>query len=133
MTKNGYLVDHPGPDEWWKHALRKVIPAKEDRLKKDHSVMHHLMQVSFAEHEFTAEYLDDFIDFCESDGKIDTKSALRFGRKAGGGAYKFDIKASGVHGAHMLKNADVTETEEDAKKQKAILKMKWTGLDELGQ
>merc|ERR1712224_473809 len=73
MTRNGYIVDHPGTDGWWRHALRKVISYKQDSLKKDHSVMHHLMQVAFAEHEFTAEYTDHIIDFCESGGLKEPK------------------------------------------------------------
>lgn len=99
MTKNGYIVDHPGTDGWWKKALRKVFSYKQDSLKKDHSVMHHLMQVSFAEHEFTAEYADQFIDFCESGGTVDPQTPLRFGRKIEGGKVNFDIRASGVNGA----------------------------------
>jgi hypothetical protein len=102
MSKNGYIVDHPGTDDWWKNALRKhaLLTHKEDSLKKDHSVMHHVMQVAFAEHEFTAEYTDHIIDFCESDGALDPHSPLRFGRKPGGGKQEFDVKASGVHGRH---------------------------------
>merc|ERR1719321_2238391 len=94
MTKNGYIVDHPGTDGWWRAAIRKVYTYKDDSLKKDHSVMHHLMQVAFAEHEFTAEYTDHIIDFCESDGTVDPKTPLRFGRTIEGGAtQQFNIKA----------------------------------------
>lgn len=118
LTGNGYLVDHPGTDYQWKKALSTVIPHSEDSLVKDHSVMHHLFQVSYAEHEFTAEYLDDFIDFCEADGLKD-QTHLRFGRKVGGGPFKFDVKASGVHGKHMLYDKTVTELAEDEKLQKA--------------
>jgi len=45
---------------------------------KDHSKMHHLFQVAFAEHEFTSEYTDHFIDFCE--GHEDMHKPLRLNR-----------------------------------------------------
>jgi hypothetical protein len=98
MTDNGYIVDHPGTDGWWKKALRRVFTYKQDSLKKDHSVMHHIMQVAYAEHEFTAEYMDQIIDFCESNGKVDPQTPLRFGRKIEGGKQQFNVKASGVNG-----------------------------------
>merc|ERR1719335_774164 len=78
VTKGGHIIDHPGTDTWWKKALRKVWTEEEDSFVKDHSKMHHLMQVVFAEHEFTSEYTDEFIDFC--DGKEDITRTLRFNR-----------------------------------------------------
>merc|ERR1719440_1061301 len=79
VTKGGHIIDHPGTDVWWKKSLRPLFKEEEDSFVKDHSKMHHLMQVAFAEHEFTAEYTDEFIDFCE--GKDDINRPLRFDRK----------------------------------------------------
>eukprot|EP00746_Dinoflagellata_sp_MGD_P158544 gnl/MRDRNA2_/MRDRNA2_86497_c0_seq1.p1 gnl/MRDRNA2_/MRDRNA2_86497_c0~~gnl/MRDRNA2_/MRDRNA2_86497_c0_seq1.p1 ORF type:complete len:428 (+),score=99.24 gnl/MRDRNA2_/MRDRNA2_86497_c0_seq1:82-1365(+) len=79
MARNGHLVDHPGFDDWWKKAALKVISPEEDSLMKDHSKFHHLMQVAYAEHEFTSEYTDHMIDFCED--KEDVHRPLRFGRE----------------------------------------------------
>jgi len=78
VTKGGHIVDHPGTDVWWKRALRGVFTMEEDSFVKDHSVMHHIMQVAFAEHEYTAEYTDHIIDFCE--GHEDRNKELRMGR-----------------------------------------------------
>jgi len=79
VTKGGHIIDHPGTDDWWKTALRPVFTQEEDSFVKDHSKMHHLMQVAFAEHEYTAEYTDHIIDFC--DGHEDGKKELRMNRK----------------------------------------------------
>merc|ERR1719281_1156256 len=97
MTSDGYIKKHPGTF-WWQKSARKVIDAQNDSFVKDHSKFSHLMQAAFAEHEFTAEYTDHIIDFCESGGEVDPKTQLRFGRKASGGAYKFDVTKSGVNG-----------------------------------
>merc|ERR1719420_2246861 len=79
MTPQGHLKEHPGTDIWWKDQARKVIPQDEDSFIKDHSKFHHLMQAAYAEHEYTAEYTDHIIDFCE--GHEDEKRELRFNRK----------------------------------------------------
>jgi len=99
ITGNGYIVDHPGTDGWWRKNVQRVFPRNEDSLMKDHSVMHQVMQASYAEHEFTAEYADHIIDFCESEGLIDPTTPLRFGRTIEGDG-KFDPQASGIHGAY---------------------------------
>jgi hypothetical protein len=78
MAGNGFLHDHPGTDIWWKGQARKVIPEEEDSFLKDHSKFHHLMQAAYAEHEYTAEYTDHIIDFCE--GHEDKNAMLRFDR-----------------------------------------------------
>jgi len=78
MTKGGHIKDHPGSQAWWQIALRTVPELKDDSFVKDHSVMHHLLQVAYAEHEYTAEYTDHIIDFCE--GHEDAKRKLRFDR-----------------------------------------------------
>jgi len=79
VTKGGHIIDHPGTDTWWTRSLRYVFTEKEDSFLKDHSKIHHLMQVAFAEHEYTAEYTDHIIDFCE--GHEDANAPLRFNRK----------------------------------------------------
>jgi hypothetical protein len=79
MARNGHIVDHPGFDDWWRKQARKVAALKDDSLVKDHSKFHHLMQVAYAEHEFTAEYTDHIIDFCE--GHEDPHRPLRFDRE----------------------------------------------------
>jgi hypothetical protein len=79
VTGGGHIVDHPGTDNWWKRALRHIPELEEDNFVKDHSKMHHLMQVAFAEHEYTAEYTDHILDFCE--GHEDRNKPLRFGRE----------------------------------------------------
>lgn len=79
VTKGGHLIDHPGTQAWWQLALRPIPEFADDNFVKDHSIMHHLLQVAYAEHEFTAEYTDHIIDFCE--GHEDAKKELRFGRK----------------------------------------------------
>merc|ERR1719387_1460513 len=78
VTRGGHIIDHPGTDDWWKTALRPVFKEEEDSFMKDHSKMHHIMQVAFAEHEFTAEYTDHIIDFCE--GHENKTAPLRFDR-----------------------------------------------------
>jgi len=78
MTKGGHIIDHPGTDLWWTRALDKVPGLLDDTFVKDHSRMHHLMQVAYAEHEYTAEYTDHILDFCE--GHEDKKAPLRFNR-----------------------------------------------------
>lgn len=79
LTRNGFIKDHPGDTKWWINAVRKVFPESEDSLMKDHSKFHHLMQVAYAEHEFTAEYTDHIIDFCE--GHENPSAPLRFDRE----------------------------------------------------
>jgi hypothetical protein len=79
ITGGGHIVDHPGTDHWWKKALRHIPELSEDTFVKDHSRMHHIMQVAFAEHEYTAEYTDHILDFCE--GHEDRKRPLRMDRK----------------------------------------------------
>merc|ERR1719454_1722493 len=80
LTDTGFIVDHPGTDSWWSHPITKFMKAYDgDTLVKDHSKLHQIMQVAFAEHEFTAEYTDHIIDFCE--GHEDKDRPLRFGRE----------------------------------------------------
>jgi len=79
MEKGGMLKDHPGTQQWWQIALRSSRHLRTDSFIKDHSVMHHLLQVAYGEHEYTAEYTDHIIDFCE--GHEDAKAPLRFDRK----------------------------------------------------
>jgi len=82
MARNGHIIDHPGSDAWWRAPAKRVIGSDEnlepDTMMKDHSRFHHLMQAAYAEHEFTAEYTDHIIDFCED--KEDKNAPLRFGR-----------------------------------------------------
>jgi hypothetical protein len=79
MTGGGHIIDHPGTDHWWKKAIRGLFTQEEDSFVKDHSKMHHIMQVAFAEHEYTAEYTDHIIDFCE--GHELRNAPLRFNRE----------------------------------------------------
>jgi len=76
VARNGFLSEHPGSDGYWKKAARKVLSEKEDSLLKDHSKFHQILQVAYAEHEWTAEYTDHILDFCEN--HEDPKAPLRF-------------------------------------------------------
>jgi len=80
MTETGYIVDHPGTDSWWIRPIAQYLGSRQnDTLVKDHSKFHQIMQTAYAEHEFTAEYTDHIIDFCEDHEKSD--ELLRFDRK----------------------------------------------------
>merc|ERR1719235_2949831 len=105
MAKNGHIIDHPGEDRWWKPFAKKVI--HDDSMMKDHSKFHHLMQVAFAEHEFTAEYTDDIIDFCEGQG---VNRPLRFAKEFGR--------------EKILKGPDQTESQEEKEAKQAKKKAK---------
>jgi len=80
MTETGFIVDHPGTDGWWIHPIAQFLGSRQnDTLVKDHSKFHQIMQTAYAEHEFTAEYTDHIIDFCENNEKPD--ELLRLERK----------------------------------------------------
>eukprot|EP00929_Paragymnodinium_shiwhaense_P101871 TRINITY_DN65067_c0_g1_i1.p1 TRINITY_DN65067_c0_g1~~TRINITY_DN65067_c0_g1_i1.p1 ORF type:complete len:393 (-),score=58.99 TRINITY_DN65067_c0_g1_i1:159-1217(-) len=70
LDDQGFLKDDARHRQW-AFPVRKVLsgfPNVEDSLQADESCLSELMNVAWAKHEFTAQYAEDMLDFCEELG-----------------------------------------------------------------
>jgi len=90
LQKNGTILDEHGflmqdaRARDWVEPIRTAIEGRsEDTLKADESCISERMNVAWAFHEFTAQYAEEMLDFCEHRGMFSESSSGNSGKKTG--------------------------------------------------
>lgn len=90
LQKNGTILDEHGflmqdaRARFWVEPIRTAIEGRsEDTLKADESCISERMNVAWAFHEFTAQYAEEMLDFCEHRGTFSENSSGHSGMETG--------------------------------------------------
>eukprot|EP00419_Tripos_fusus_P009266 CAMPEP_0172663670 /NCGR_PEP_ID=MMETSP1074-20121228/6087_1 /TAXON_ID=2916 /ORGANISM="Ceratium fusus, Strain PA161109" /LENGTH=423 /DNA_ID=CAMNT_0013479705 /DNA_START=59 /DNA_END=1330 /DNA_ORIENTATION=- len=91
LQRNGTILDEHGfltqdaRSRVWVEPIRMAIQGRSnDTLKADESCISERMNVAWAFHEFTAQFAEEMLDFCEQRGMFAQSSSVNSGNTTGG-------------------------------------------------
>jgi len=76
LLDEGGLLKRDARSQLWHDPVAAVLGGKEDNLVPDEGCLSELMNVAYAQHEFTAQHAEEMLDFCESKGAYAPAGAI---------------------------------------------------------
>lgn len=77
LDSNNMLKQDPRLRKWIPKVKSAIDQLADDSLEPDESCVFELLNVAWAEHEMTAQYAEQMIDFCEGKGRYSKKKGKK--------------------------------------------------------
>jgi len=68
LLDEGGMLKRDARNQLWHDPVAALLAGQEDNLVPDEGCLAELMNVAYAQHEFTSQYAEEMLDFCESKG-----------------------------------------------------------------
>jgi len=75
LLEKGGLLKGNSRRQLWHDPVAAVLSGMEDNLVPDEGCLSELMNVAYAQHEFTSQFAEEMLDFCEGKGVYGTAVA----------------------------------------------------------